>query len=67
MKSKRIRTLLGLLLATAILLGAVTFPALGATTEEQIAALREKSKSLQSQIDEAEEKMAALKDDIAVK
>ncbi len=51
--------------ASAVLLTSAVFPASGATTEEKIAALRAKNKELQTQIDDAEKKMASLKDDIS--
>ncbi len=62
--SKKLPAAIAAACAAAILLGSLIFPASGATTNEKIAALREKNKQLQSEIDAAEEKMASLKSDI---
>lgn len=56
---------ISILLCMVILFLLVVFPASGASTDEQIQALRDKSKELQEQIDEAEEKMQEISEDIA--
>ncbi|MBR1812090.1 MAG: peptidoglycan DD-metalloendopeptidase family protein [Clostridia bacterium] len=61
---KRLFSVFSAIVAAALLFTSVAFPVTGASTDEQIAALREKNKELQSQIEAAEEKMAAIKSDI---
>lgn len=63
--TKKAIAVVSALLAAALLTGCLIFPATGATTNEKIAALREKNKQLQSEIDNAEEQMKALKSDIS--
>lgn len=63
LKNKR-KSILCALLGVVLLFSCVAFPASGASTEEQIEALRERNKELQAQIDEAEQKMAQISEDI---